>query len=106
MERPERSGSSDPLGRKPTMAGAEYMGLGLQFGLSIVGFMFLGRWLDGVLGTTPWLMVLGVFLGAGAAFYVIYRRLMADQRRQDAAKRAARAEREARSDGEGGRAGR
>jgi len=31
-------------------------------------------------------MVAGVFLGAGAAFYSMYRRLMSDQKRRDAAK--------------------
>ena len=77
----------DPLERKPTMPGAEYMGLGLQFGLSIVLFMFIGLWLDRRLGTYPWLLVAGVFGGAAAAFYAIFRRLTADQKRRDAERR-------------------
>jgi F0F1-type ATP synthase assembly protein I len=55
----------------------------LQLALSIVAFLFLGQWLDRRLGTDPWLTMLGVFVGAGAAFYSMYRRLMADQRREE-----------------------
>jgi ATP synthase protein I len=52
------------------------MGVGLQFAGSIVLFLFLGRWLDGRLGTEPWLLILGVFVGATAGFYALYRQLM------------------------------
>ena len=65
-------------------AGAAYLGLGLQFGLAIILFMFAGKWLDEKLGTSPWLLILGVFVGAGGGFYSIYRKLMADQKREDA----------------------
>ncbi len=62
---------------------AVYAGLGIQFALSIILFLFLGQWLDRKLGTSPWLLILGVFLGAGAGFYSMYRRLMADQQREE-----------------------
>ena len=66
-------------GEPNPLAGAgKYMGLGLQFAGSIVFFMFAGIWLDKRLGTSPWLVILGVFVGAAAAFYVIYTKLMAD----------------------------
>jgi len=65
-------------------AGAAYLGLGLQFGLAIILFMFAGKWLDARLGTSPWLLIIGVFTGAAAGFYSIYRRLMADQKAEDA----------------------
>lgn len=45
--------------------------------MSILLFVYLGRWLDGKLGTTPWLLVLGAFVGAFAGFYSMYRALMA-----------------------------
>jgi ATP synthase protein I len=54
----------------------EVMGVGLQFAASILVFLFLGRWLDGRLGTTPWLLILGVLLGAGAGFFSMYRTLV------------------------------
>lgn len=63
--------------------GAEYAGLGLQFALSILLFLYAGQWLDRRLGTDPWLMILGVFTGAGASFYSMYRKLMAIQEREE-----------------------
>jgi len=68
----------------------EYAGVGLQFALTIVAFMFAGMWLDRTLGTSPLLLILFVFGGAGAGFYSIYRKLMAAQRRADDARRAER----------------
>jgi ATP synthase protein I len=52
------------------------MGVGLQFAASILLFLFLGMWLDKRLGTAPWLLIAGVFLGGTAGFYSIYRRLV------------------------------
>ena len=72
----------------PATAGAAYLGLGLQFGLAIIAFMFAGMWLDRRLGTSPWLLILGVFVGAAGGFYSIYRRLMEDQKREDARRSA------------------
>ena len=68
----------------------EYAGVGLQFAITIVAFMFAGLWLDRTLGTSPWLLILLVFGGAAAGFYSIYRKLMAAQRRADEARRAER----------------
>lgn len=90
----ERGTAPPPFGQRDddsANAGAAYLGLGLQFGLSIILFMFVGMWLDRRLGTSPWLLILGVFTGAAGGFYSIYRRLMDDQKREDA-KRAARKE--------------
>src|SRR5690349_19214485 len=68
--------------------GSEFGAAGLQFAAAIVVFMFAGIWLDRKLGTSPWLVILFVFLGAGGGFYSIYRRLTSAQRRADEAKRA------------------
>lgn len=65
----------------------EYAGLGLQFAASIVLFLYLGQWLDRRLGTAPWLLLACVFLGAGASFYGMYRKLMAAQARDEAARK-------------------
>lgn len=90
--------ADDPL-RKPGSASSlgaagRYAGLGLQFAISIVFFLFVGQWLDGRFGTDPLFLYLGVFVGAGAAFYSMYRNLMADQRRGE--ERARESEREGR----------
>jgi len=63
---------------------AQFMGLGLQFVLSLLLFLYLGQWVDGKLGTSPWFMILGVFTGASAAFYSMYRKLKAAEQREEA----------------------
>jgi hypothetical protein len=62
---------------------AGYAGAGLQFALAILLFVYLGQWLDRRFGTEPWLLLIGVFVGAGGGFYSIYRKLMADLRRDE-----------------------
>jgi len=62
---------------------AKYGGIGLQFAVTLLLFLFGGQWLDRKLGTNPLFLMLGVFAGAGAAFYSMYRKLMADQRKDE-----------------------
>ncbi|HEU5186410.1 MAG TPA: AtpZ/AtpI family protein [Gemmatimonadaceae bacterium] len=76
-----------PPRRESATSGAAVAGLGLQFVVAILLFLFIGQWADEKLGTKPWLLIAGVFLGAGASFYSIYRRLMADQKRDDEARK-------------------
>jgi F0F1-type ATP synthase assembly protein I len=38
--------------------------------------MFLGLWLDKRLGSSPWFVIICVFVGAAAGFYSLYRKLM------------------------------
>ena len=47
--------------------------LGLEIVLSVMLGFFGGRWLDGRLGTAPWLSLLGFFFGCGAAGKAIHR---------------------------------
>lgn len=74
---------ADP--RRPNRAGltpeaGDMMGVGLQFAASILLFLFVGKWLDERLGTGPWLLIAGVFIGGSAGFYAMYRRLVLDPR--------------------------
>ena len=80
---PERG----PDGGTTGNSAGSYLGVGLQFALSIVLFVYLGQWLDRRFGTEPWLLLLGLLLGAGGSFYSIYRKLMADLRREEERKR-------------------
>lgn len=68
----------------------EFMGVGIQFAASIVVFLLAGRWLDTRLGTTPWLLILGVFLGAGAGFFAMYRQLVIGPRERQKREREQR----------------
>ena len=63
-------------------AGA-YVGLGLQFALSMLLFLYAGQWVDRKLGTRSLFTIIGVFVGAAAAFYSIYKKLMAAQREDE-----------------------
>ena len=61
---------------------ASYAGLGIQLAASILLGLYAGQWLDTRLGTAPLMLILGVFLGAGAGFYNLYRVLTATQRHE------------------------
>jgi len=70
----ERGARRDPpKGRGPAVSGAEFAGIGVQFALTILVFVFAGIWLDRRLGTTPWLLLICVFAGAAGGFYSMYR---------------------------------
>lgn len=58
--------------------GGDMMGVGLGFAASILLFFFLGRWLDARLGTEPWLLIVGVFIGLSAGFWSMYRKLVVE----------------------------
>jgi ATP synthase protein I len=45
------------------------IGSGIQLATSVVVMFFLGRWLDDRFGTSPWLMIVGTFLGLGAGLF-------------------------------------
>ncbi len=66
--------------RGSSVSGAEFAGIGVQFALTILVFVFAGIWLDRRFGTSPWLLLLCVFAGAGGGFYSMYRRVTAAQR--------------------------
>lgn len=70
---PEQRDTRSGRGAGPNAA--DLMGVGVQLVISILVFLFAGRWLDDRLGTSPLLLILGVFVGFGASFYSLYRRL-------------------------------
>jgi len=54
-----------------------YGAAGLQFAVALILFALGGDWLDDRFGTEPLFLLLGVFGGGAAAFYSMYRKLMA-----------------------------
>jgi len=72
------------------LSGADFAGLGMQFAFAIIVFLFAGQWLDKRLGTKGLFTIAGVFLGAGAAFYSMYRKISAAQKQDDAERQARR----------------
>jgi ATP synthase protein I len=47
--------------------------VGLELGLAVVFGVLFGRWIDGKLGTTPWLMLVFLVLGFVAGFRSVVR---------------------------------
>ena len=50
-------------GRTWAQSFGPYLTMGIQLALAVVVFFFVGRWLDGRLGTAPWLMLAGLLVG-------------------------------------------
>ena len=77
----DRSGG-DP--QEIMRASGQHLGFGLAFALSVLLFLGGGAWLDGKLGTSPLLLIVGAFVGAGAGFYSLYYHIVIEPRkRQD-----------------------
>jgi F0F1-type ATP synthase assembly protein I len=61
----------------------QYMGYGLAWALSVLLFLAGGAWLDGKLGTSPILLVVGALVGAGAGFYSLYYHAVIEPRNRE-----------------------
>jgi F0F1-type ATP synthase assembly protein I len=62
---------------------APYLTLGLQLAIAVVLFFFAGRWLDGVFGTDPWLMIGGLLLGTVGGFVQFFRTAISLGKKED-----------------------
>lgn len=73
IPRGTQSGRRDE--ERPTSVWAEqgkYLGYGMNLALMTLLSFFLGLWLDGKLGSTPWLALGGAFFGGVVGFYNLY----------------------------------
>ncbi len=68
----------DSSGRKP--GGAPDLGnwyalsaVGIEFIVAILGLGAVGWWLDGWLGSDPWLLVVGICVGFGVGLWMLLR---------------------------------
>lgn len=66
------------MGEPNKRQGSAFRGVGVAAALSVqliaaimVGFL-LGHWLDGMFHTSPWLTVIGVFVGIVAGFWGLF----------------------------------
>ena len=85
---PQKPATPGADGGQGGLSGAEFAGVGVQFAASILLFLWVGQWLDRRFGTAPWGLIIGVFTGAGGAFYAMHRKLMAAQRADDERRRS------------------
>lgn len=61
---------------------APLLGLGLTLAVTVLAGLGAGYWLDGRLGTRPWLLLLGACLGFAAAMYHFIRSVAGSSRGQ------------------------
>jgi F0F1-type ATP synthase assembly protein I len=52
-----------------------FAGLGTQFAATLGVFGALGWWLDTKLGSSPWLLIVGIFAGFGLGLYSMTKKL-------------------------------
>jgi F0F1-type ATP synthase assembly protein I len=79
-------GSKKPTGDTEKSWIAEFgpfLTIGMQLAFAVVGFFFLGRWLDNVFDTAPWLMILGLFLGTTGGFISFFRSAISMAKKED-----------------------
>jgi F0F1-type ATP synthase assembly protein I len=77
-------------GSSKGLSGGDFAGLGIQFAVAIIVFLYAGQWLDNRIGTKGLFTIVCVFLGAAAAFYNMYRKISAAQKQDDEERRAGR----------------
>jgi F0F1-type ATP synthase assembly protein I len=70
-----------------------HSGIGLELAGAIAGLAFLGYWIDGRFGTTPWGIVGGVVLGLVGGLYNLVRESLAAVRESQAEDKSAADER-------------
>lgn len=54
--------------------------VGLEMGIAVILGLLFGRWLDGRIGTEPWMMILFTILGFAAGFKGVFRALRESDR--------------------------
>lgn len=67
---------------------ARLSGHGLTIALSTAAFLLAGWWLDGRLGTTPLLTIVGALVGGAAGFYSLLQHMLFFPRRRAEEKEA------------------
>jgi len=74
-----KSPGEPPRDSKPTGEVSPWAlaGLGMQFFVAILVFVYAGNWLDRRFGTSPLFLLGGVLVGGGGVFYSGYRRITA-----------------------------
>lgn len=50
-----------------------YLALGVQLAATVVIMFYVGKWADEYFDTKPWLMIVGLAIGAGAGMYNFFR---------------------------------
>ena len=73
-----------------------YLTMCMQLAIAVVAFFFLGRWLDSVLNTAPWLMITGLIVGTAGGFVSFFRSVIAMGKKENKLKKSTDGGRESR----------
>lgn len=87
MEMPGRKIPPGSPERKWIADFAPFLTIGMQLAFAVVGFFFLGRWLDGAFDTAPWLMIVGLLFGTTGGFIAFFRAAMLMAKKEDELRR-------------------
>jgi F0F1-type ATP synthase assembly protein I len=83
---PDEDEKTDPLGeyhrptmdfeRKASLSGGTsgWAAVGFEFGILVVLFFFVGKWLDGKFGWDPWGATVGALVGVFLGMFLLIRR--------------------------------
>jgi len=66
---------------------AQYSGLGITLTVTILIFFWIGKWIDGIAGTTVVFTLIMTFIGFAAGFYSFYlniKKLTEEDKKKDA----------------------
>ena len=86
--RPEKSNSAKSFNTSMLEAGP-YLSLGIEIAISMVFFVLVGYFADKWLGTSPWLLIVGIVLSLVATGVTLYR-AVGEMDRASAAEKARR----------------
>lgn len=72
---PASPSDKEPDRQRPADSYTRFAGVGLQFAATIGLFAWGGYALDNRLGSSPWMLIIGVFLGFAGAMISLVRRV-------------------------------
>jgi hypothetical protein len=69
--------------REMMRASGQFMGHGPTWAIAVLLFMGLGAWVDSKVGTAPFLLVIGAFVGGATGFYNLYYHIVIEPRERE-----------------------
>lgn len=69
--------------KKNDNGGLRYAGVGLELAAAVAGLTLLGYWIDTKLGSEPWGLLIGVFVGIVGGTYNLLRDVIGTTRQVD-----------------------